>query len=55
VTLTLTAVDRNGCGKEIERHFAVTWRLRFAGGRWRAEHAAARPLEPPPSAQIAAC
>ena len=53
VTLTLTAVDRNPCGKEVERHFAVTWRLKLADGKWHAAHAAARPLEQ--TAQVAAC
>jgi hypothetical protein len=55
VTLTLTAVDRDKCGHEVERHFAVTWRLELADGQWRAPHASARALGKAPTALVATC
>lgn len=55
VSLTLTAVDRDKCGHEVERHFAVTWRLALSDGKWSAEHASARPVGKAPTALVATC
>ena len=54
VSLRLTAVDRDRCGHDVTHRFAVQWRLdRSQAGRWRAVHAAARPLEA--VARLASC
>jgi hypothetical protein len=55
VRLTLTAVDRGPCGREVQSRFAVTWRLALSHGQWHAQHAAARPLGKAPVAQMAGC
>lgn len=55
VSLKLTAVDRDGHGCEVTRRFAVEWRLDLMGGRWRALHAEAKPLERSPAGVVAAC
>jgi hypothetical protein len=55
VTLTLTAVDRTECNRDVTRRFAVVWQLEQRGGEWRAAHAEAEVLAPgvPCSARLA--
>jgi hypothetical protein len=55
VTLTLTAVDRTECNRDVTRRFSVIWRLEQRGGEWRAVHAEAEALAPgaPCSARLA--
>jgi hypothetical protein len=55
VTLTLTAVDRTECNREVTRRFSVIWQLEQRGGEWRAVHARAAALKPgaPCSARLA--
>jgi hypothetical protein len=54
VSLTLTAVDKDACKREVTRRFAVTWRLERENV-WRAVHAEARPLTQSPTAVVASC
>jgi hypothetical protein len=55
VSLTLTAVDRDKCKREVTRRFAVLWRLDHKGDEWHAVHAEAKALKPSPTAVAATC